>query len=494
MNLNDLLDKIDTIEYRLEGRVSFNVIVTDSRRASPEGLFFAISGLNKNGNDYIEQAIDRGVVAIISEQPMGKNFPINFIQVKNVRIALAKISKLFYACPDEELRVIGITGTNGKTTVSMLTQHLMGGSESVGLIGTIRYDIGKRTLPSHRTTPESVDCYSLLSNMVKSNCSDVVMEVSSHGIHQKRVNFIQMESVVFLNLSRDHIDYHKTMEEYFLVKKQLFSNDLSTNAKRSIINGDCPYGKRLISSLEPSSKLLTFGLAKGLDIRATNLKLSSHCTEFILHYPEGKIKISYKLLGRHNIYNVLAAISIAYSHGIEFDKILLRLNTFKGVPGRMEPLIVGQNFMVIVDYAHTSDAIEHACEMVNELTKKKKIIVFGCGGNRDKGKRSLMMRAAIDGANLIIATADNPRFESIDDIFKDMKCAIRSELEVDRIRFIKDRKQAISYALKSAEPGDCVLITGKGHEMYQEVEGTMMPFDDRKVGRELLKNCINLKT
>ena len=492
MHLNDLLDKIDTIEYRLDGIVSFNTIITDSRRACSEGLFFAISGLNKDGNDYIEQAIDRGVVAVISEYPMGKHFPINFIQVKNVRIALAKISKLFYGCPDEELRVIGITGTNGKTTVSMLTQHLIGGSESVGLIGTIRYDIGKRTLPSHRTTPESVDCFSLFSNMVKSNCSDVVMEVSSHGIHQKRVNFIKMESVVFLNLSRDHIDYHGSMEEYFSVKKQLFSNDLSTNAKCSIINGDCSYGKILISSLDPSSRVLTFGLAPGLDIRARNLKLSSHCTEFVLDYPEGKINISYKLLGRHNVYNVLAAISIAYSHGIKLDQILLRLNTFKGVPGRMEPLIAGQNFMVIVDYAHTSDAIEHACEMINELTNKQKIIVLGCGGNRDKGKRSLMMRAAIDGADLIIATADNPRFESIDDIFKDMKYAIRTELEAKRIRFIKDRKQAISNALKSAEPGDCVLITGKGHEMYQEVEGTMMPFDDREVGRELIKNCINL--
>lgn len=490
MILNDLLSEMEVVDQQLGKAVDFNAIITDSRRAVPGGLFFAINGLRENGNAYIKEAMDRGVVAVISEDPLGKYFPINFIQVEDVRLVLAKIAKLFYGSPDEALNIVGVTGTNGKTTVTMLGQHLLGGSRSVGLIGTIRYDIGKRTLPAHRTTPESADCFELFSKMRASNCKDALIEVSSHGIDQKRVQFMQMNTVVFLNLSRDHIDYHESLEAYFEVKKRLFTGVLGTEAKKAIVNLDCDYGKTICETVAPSVDCITFTTNEqtSADFKANKIRLSAEGTFFELSYPNGSIEVSYHLLGRHNVSNVLAALAIGYSQGRSMEHLLNQLKSFPGVPGRMERVIAGQAFNVLVDYAHTDDAIKHTCEVIHEITEGQKIIVFGCGGDRDKGKRSLMMRAALDSSDLIIATSDNPRSESIESIFEDMRVAIKSEAEAKRVLFIKDRRNAIAYAFESAKAKDCVLIAGKGHEMYQEVKGTMIPFDDRKVAKELIKN------
>ena len=489
MILNELLDKIEHKDYRIEGLIEFKSIVTDSRLASSGSLFFAIKGRNKDGNDFIEQAIGRGVVAVISDMQMGKNFPINYIQVKDTRATLARISKLFYRCPDEGLRIVGITGTNGKTTVSMLSQYLMGGQECVGLIGTVRYDIGKRTLPSHRTTPESLDCFQLFSNMVESKCRDAVIEVSSHGIDQRRLDLIKMKAVVFLNLSRDHIDYHKNMKEYFSVKKKLFSGVLGNNPEFIIINRDCKYGLKLEKSLKGNKRIISFSIKSKSDFRASNICLESNRTSFVLNHPHGKVNIQSNLLGRYNVYNILAAITITQSLGYDLENMIERIKEFKGVPGRMEKIEEGQEFSVLIDYAHTADAISNACEMLSEVTMGKKIVLIGCGGNRDRGKRSLMMKAAVRGADLIIATADNPRYESLDNIFNDMKKGVGKK-DLNKVLFIDDRKQAISKALKSAKKGDCVLIAGKGHEVYQEINGTMIPFDDRKTSRELIRNCL----
>lgn len=494
MLLNNVLSEIELVDQQLSGAVDFSAIITDSRRAVPGGLFFAISGSRKDGNSYIEEAIARGVVAVISEEPLGKHFPINFVQVKDVRLALAKISKVFYAYPDEALKIIGVTGTNGKTTVTMLGQHLLGGSQSVGLIGTIRYDIGNRTLPAHRTTPESVDCFGLFSEMNVSNCTNALVEVSSHGIDQKRVHFIQMDTVVFLNLSRDHIDYHESLNAYFEVKKRLFTGELGTNAKRAIVNLDCDYGKMILKAVGSDLKCLTFSTDEqsSADFRAKSICLSAEGTSFELSYPDGVVEVSYHLLGRHNVSNVLAALAIGYSQGHAMEYLLKQLKSFTGVPGRMERVIAGQDFNVLVDYAHTGDAIQNSGEVIQEFTDGQKIIVFGCGGNRDKGKRPLMMRAALETSDVIIATSDNPRSESIDAIFEDMKGGIQNEAEAKRVIFIKDRRNAIAYAFELAKPKDCILIAGKGHEMYQELEGTMIPFDDRKVAKELIEKRFGL--
>lgn len=494
MLLNNILSEIDLMDQQLDGTVDFTAIITDSRRAVPGGLFFAISGSRQDGNTYIEEAMERGVIAVISEEPLGKHFPINCVQVKDVRMALAKISKLFYGTPDEALNIIGVTGTNGKTTVTMLSQHLLGGSQAVGLIGTIRYDIGNRTLPAHRTTPESVDCFELFSEMKATNCTHALMEVSSHGIDQKRVHFIEMDTVVFLNLSRDHIDYHESLDAYFEVKKRLFTGVLGTKAKKGVVNLDCDYGKMILETVGNDLECLTFSTDEqsSADFKASSICLSSEGTSFELTYPEGTIEVSYHLLGRHNVSNVLAALAIGYSQGQTMENLLKRLKSFSGVPGRMERVVAGQDFNVLVDYAHTGDAIKHSGEVIQEFTDGQKILVFGCGGNRDKGKRPLMMRAALDTSDVVIATSDNPRSESIETIFEDMKKGIHNEAEAKRVIFIKDRRNAIAYAFELAKPKDCILIAGKGHEMYQELEGTMIPFNDGKVAKELIEKRYGL--
>jgi UDP-N-acetylmuramoyl-L-alanyl-D-glutamate--2,6-diaminopimelate ligase len=303
-----------------------------------------------------------------------------------------------------------------------------------------------------------------------------------------------MDTVVFLNLSRDHIDYHQSLEAYFKVKQRLFTGVLGTKAKKAIVNLDCAYGQRILETIGSDLQCLTFS-AEGqssADFKATSICLSAEGTSFELLYPEGSIKVSYPLLGRHNVANVLAALAIGYAQGRSMDKLLNQLKSFSGVPGRMERVNAGQDFNVLVDYAHTGDAIKHSGEVIQEFTDGQKIIVFGCGGNRDKGKRPLMMRAALDTSDVVIATSDNPRTESIEAIFEDMKAGIESEAEAKRVLFIKDRRNAIAYAFELAKPKDCILIAGKGHEMYQELEGRMIPFDDRKVAKDLIEKRFRL--
>ncbi|MFT5825488.1 MAG: UDP-N-acetylmuramoyl-L-alanyl-D-glutamate--2,6-diaminopimelate ligase, partial [Yoonia sp.] len=457
-----------------------------SRRVVPGALFFAIGGLRTDGNFYVEEAVDRGAVTIITEQDLGTHFPIDFIQVKDVRETLALVSRRFYGNADEKLRIAGITGTNGKTTVSMLTQHLLGGHDSVGLIGTIRYDLGKRTLPSFKTTPESVDVHALLSQMVDNGCEEAVMEISSHGIDQKRIHGLDLDVAVFLNLTQDHIDYHKTMEAYYEAKKSLFTDTSGKAPKAAVINIDCPYGQRLYGELSGGLPAVTFGMSASALIRAENVQLFADRTEFDLIWPEGQATVVSPLLGRYNVSNLLAALAIGRAKGYDISALLHELPSFPGVPGRMERIDAGQAFNVLVDYAHTDDALKNACEMLREITPGKLIVVCGCGGDRDRSKRAPMLRAALDGAETVFATSDNPRSESVEQIFEDMREACTADV-VQRVMFINDRKRAISLALDVASPGDCVLIAGKGHETFQAFDGTVIPFDDRQVAGELIR-------
>ncbi len=484
--VQDLFKGLDYICRKGNGSRDVTCLITDSRRVVPGALFFAIGGLRTDGNFYVEEAVDRGAVAIISEQDLGDHFPIDFIQVKDVRETLACVSRVFYGRPDEQLSIAGITGTNGKTTVSMLVQHLLGGSDQVGLLGTVRYDVGKRTLPSFRTTPESVDVYALLSQMVANQCRDAVMEISSHGIDQKRVYGLDLDVAAFLNLTQDHIDYHKSMEAYYEVKKSLFIGGSGRAPKAAVINVDCPYGQRLHAELPDTMLAVTFGFGENALIRAQNVELFADRTVFDLTWPEGQAHVTSPLLGRYNVSNLLAALSIGRAKGRDITALLQRLASFPGVSGRMERLNCGQPYNVLVDYAHTDDALTHACSMLREVTKGKLIVVFGCGGDRDRTKRAPMMRAVLEGADVVFATADNPRTELLDQIFDDMREAYR-EADADRVVFAADRKRAISLALDAAGPDDCVLIAGKGHETYQEFDGTVIPFDDRLVARELIQ-------
>ena len=483
-SVSQLVASVDSQRRKLREDSPVTCLITDSRRVVPGALFFAIGGLRTDGNLFVEEAVDRGAVAIITEEDLGSHFPIDYVQVADVRKTLAMVARAFYDAPDAKLGISGITGTNGKTTVSMLTQHLIGGQDSVGLLGTVRYDLGKRTLPSFRTTPESVDVYALLAQMVDNGCREAVMEVSSHGIDQKRTYGAEVDVAAFLNLTQDHIDYHRSMEAYYEVKKRLFTGEAGHCPRHAVINVDCPYGRRLLSELPEGVETTTFGIeAEDAVLRADQVTLYADRTEFLLTWPEGQSQVSSPLLGRYNVSNLLAALGIARAKGHSIETILERIQSFPGVPGRMERVDEGQPFNVLVDYAHTDDALAHACKMLREITPGRLIVVLGCGGDRDRTKRAPMLRAVLDGADEVFVTADNPRTESLNQIFADMRTAKGSKAA----HYVNDRRDAISLALDAATPEDCVLIAGKGHEAYQEFDGTVIPFDDRHVARDLLR-------
>jgi UDP-N-acetylmuramoyl-L-alanyl-D-glutamate--2,6-diaminopimelate ligase len=317
--------------------------------------------------------------------------------------------------------------------------------------------------------------------MVENKCEEAVMEISSHGIDQNRVYGLGVNIAAFLNLSQDHIDYHKSMEEYYQVKKRLFTGKIGKLPEAGVINIDCPYGQRLQRELPGEFPIVTFGMDDRALIRAKNVKLFANRTEFELSWPEGEASVVSPLLGRYNVSNLLASLAIGRAKGYGISELLHRLQSFAGVPGRMESVKADLPFNVLVDYAHTDDALKHATEMLSEITEGRLIVVFGCGGDRDRTKRAPMLKAAVEGADVVFATSDNPRSESIEQIFNDMRQA-----DSTKVNFIEDRKRAISLALDAARPGDCVLIAGKGHETYQEFDGTVIPFDDRQVARELL--------
>ena len=482
--LSEVLD-FERLNGTSTGAKEINAICSDSRRVVPGAAFFAIPGARTRGEDHLEEALNRGAKVIISESseidlPAG----VTKVKVEDARKALAKFAKRFYGSPDLALSLIGVTGTNGKTTVSTLTRHLLEGpGKPVGLIGTVSYNLGDRDIPSYKTTPEATDLYPMLKNMLAAGCSEAVMEVSSHGIHQSRVSGLNLEVAVFMNLTRDHLDYHGSMEEYYREKRKLFNGVNGPLPKVAVINGDCPYGRRLAEELPPQVHILTFGFEENNHFRAKNLSLDAEGSKFVLESPLGNSVVASPLIGRYNVYNALASFAIVHAMGKNVSKSIHKLQTFKGVSGRMESVEKGQPYRVVVDYAHTPDALRNALEMLRECTKGKVRVVFGCGGDRDKGKRLEMTRVACAAADQVWATSDNPRTEGIDSIFSDMRKGVCKGADV---YFVEDRRRAIDLALDAANDEDCVLIAGKGHETYQEVQYTAIPFDDRIVASDLL--------
>jgi UDP-N-acetylmuramoyl-L-alanyl-D-glutamate--2,6-diaminopimelate ligase len=460
-------------------------VSSDSRRVIPGSAFFAIPGNRTSGELHIKEALERGAKVIVSQSDeVSVPADVACIKVNDARRAMARFTKNFYDAPDESLNIIGITGTNGKTTVSTLTRHLLEEpGRPVGLIGTVQYNLGDRDVPSFKTTPESTDLYPMLKSMLAAGCTSSVMEISSHGIHQSRVYGMSLEIAAFMNLTRDHLDYHGSMEEYYQEKRKLFNGMNGSLPKVAVINGDCPYGKRLIEELPPHVQILTFGFEEGNQFRATNLTLDAEGSKFVMESPLGNTVVASSLIGRYNVSNVLASFAIIHAMGKSVVKSIHKLRNFQGVCGRMESVDRGQPYRVVVDYAHTPDALRNALEMLRECTKGKVRVVFGCGGDRDRGKRLEMTRVACAAADQIWATSDNPRTESIDSIFGDMQKGVCKGSEV---YFVEDRRRAIDLALDAADEDDCVLIAGKGHEAYQEVQYTAIPFDDRLVAGGLL--------
>jgi UDP-N-acetylmuramoyl-L-alanyl-D-glutamate--2,6-diaminopimelate ligase len=459
-------------------------LVMDSRRVVPGNLFFALPGLRSDGSSYIDEAINRGAVAVVTNKlPLTAQSRVTFIQVADPRTMLARVSQRYYRFPDRDMTVVGVTGTNGKTTVTHLLKHFLNGDQRVGQIGTISYDLGARSVPSYKTTPESLDIYGMLAQMRDAGCRQAVMEVSSHGIDQQRVLGLQFGAAVFTNLTRDHLDYHKDLQAYFDVKTRLFTGLTGAEPKVAVVNLDDPYGERLTKLLAPNVRAVTFGEKASAQVRAEAISLNFKNTTFRLVWPDGAMLIDSPLIGRYNVSNLLAAIATAWALGRDPVVFMAKLRAFRGVPGRMERIEEGQAFNVLVDYAHTDDALRNALGMLRVITPGRLLVVFGCGGNRDRSKRPLMVQAVQEFADFAFATADNPRSEGLAQIFADMKTGITAP---EKISWIDDRRRAISLALDVAKPGDCLLIAGKGHEVYQEFAETVIPFDDRQVVRELI--------
>jgi UDP-N-acetylmuramoyl-L-alanyl-D-glutamate--2,6-diaminopimelate ligase len=483
-SLKNLLSGTTVLAQRGDLDRAVTSLVTDSRRVVPGALFFALEGARVSGADYIEEAVGRGAVAVISARAPSKHSPVAWAQVLDVRVAMAEVARRFYNNPDDDLYLVGVTGTNGKTTVSMMAQFLLKEPDTpCGLIGTVRYEVGPRTLPSYKTTPESVDLFALFDQMRDAGCQSCAMEVSSHALAQSRVHGVRFDAAGFTNLTQDHLDYHESLENYFNVKARLFTGESGYQARVAVVNIDDPYGRVLVERLPAGVEAVTYGFSASAGLRAVNVVLSPGGSRCEVVWPGGRAQLALGLPGRYNILNALCALGLARAAGGDLNLLVPKLANFPGVPGRMEKIEAGQSFQVLVDYAHTDDALSHALTMLRDVVAGRLLVVFGCGGNRDRAKRPRMTAAVQRWADFAWATADNPRKEPLAQIFDDMRTGVTAP---ERIRFVDDRRRAIALALEDARPGDCVLIAGKGHETYQEFADTVVPFDDRQVARELL--------
>ena len=474
-----LLCGIDTLETAGDLDCLISSIAYDSRRVTPGALFVALPGNQVDGSEYVEEAARRGAVAILSQNPcaLGGRFP--FVQVANARFALAQIAGTFYNHPAARLCTLGITGTNGKTTVSfMLREIFKAAGRSPGLLGTVRYEIGERVLPAARTTPEAPDVQSMLAQMDRSGCDSVIMEVSSHALDQYRVAGIGFNVGIFTNLTQDHLDYHGTLEEYFSVKARLFRQVQDS----AVINVDDPCGKRLLAENRFSANAVSYGFSEGASVRGLNAESGEYGSRMRVESPWGGADISLQLIGRFNLYNALAAFAAAASIGIPLETIRDALAGMENVPGRMES-VGTKNRRVYVDYAHTDDALRNVLTALREITPGRLVVVFGCGGNRDTGKRRLMGEVASQLADYSIVTNDNPRNEIPEKIAADIAAGFDSERKYE---IILDRRAAIERGVKLIGKKDVLLVAGKGHETAQEIGGAIFPFDDCETVREAL--------
>jgi UDP-N-acetylmuramoyl-L-alanyl-D-glutamate--2,6-diaminopimelate ligase len=477
--LKQLLCGLDTLEICGDPECEISSVEYDSRRVTPGALFVALPGLHDDGAAYAEDAVQRGAVAVLSQNPcsFGGNFPC--VQVVNARFALARIATAFYSHPAARLCAVGITGTNGKTTTSfMLREIFKAAGRRPGLIGTVRYEIGERVLPAARTTPEAPDIQSMMAQMDRSGCDSVMMEVSSHALDQHRVEGIPFQVGVFTNLTQDHLDYHGTLEEYFEVKCRLFSQV----RQFAVINRDDPWGYRLLSECRFDAGRISYGFTEAADVQGFDAESDADGSRMRVASPWGGAEISLKLIGRFNLYNALAAFAAAASLGIPVETISEALAGMENVPGRME-FVGNKKKKVFVDYAHTDDALRNVLQALREITPGRLIVVFGCGGNRDTGKRHLMGEAASRFADFTIITNDNPRNEIPEKIAADIAAGFDSERKYE---ICLDRAAAIARGVELIGKKDVLLVAGKGHETYQEFAGTIFPFDDCETVREVL--------
>jgi UDP-N-acetylmuramoyl-L-alanyl-D-glutamate--2,6-diaminopimelate ligase len=488
MFLSELLNQISGIDWNGKPDVLIRGIAYDSRIVQEGELFVAIKGEKTDGALFAGQAIGRGAAAIASESSIIPQPAIATVTVPDARKFLAVSSRIFYRDPSSKLKLVGITGTNGKTTTSYLMNSLFNraGIPSC-LVGTIGMKIGDASYPSKHTTPEASDLMRFLSRALAEGCTHGAMEVSSHSLALKRVLGVKFAVGVFMNLTQDHLDYHKDMESYFQAKGLLFSRENENRVESAVINIDDPYGERL-AKLVPCP-VVRFGFDSAADIHVVEFHSRSDKSELVLATPAGKCEFHLHLIGRPNASNIMAATGAALSLGLSPDEIRKGVEALTGVPGRLETVNAGQDFAVIVDYAHTPDALENLLKTVSQLPHARIITVFGCGGDRDRTKRPIMGEIAVRLSDFVIATSDNPRSEDPLGILKEIESGIKKGSAP--YRMMPDRRQAIKAAVSMAQKGDALVIAGKGHEDYQIIGKNTLPFDDRQVAAELIKDKLN---
>jgi UDP-N-acetylmuramoyl-L-alanyl-D-glutamate--2,6-diaminopimelate ligase len=455
----------------------------DSRRVGEGYLFFAFEGQHADGRRFATDAIRRGAVAVVSDSPRPAEFSGAWIEVEHGRQALALAARNFYGKPDERIAVTGITGTNGKTTTGFLVDSVLrAANKTTALVGTIEYHLGTQVLPAVNTTPESLDLLRILAQLESMGGSHATMEVSSHALALGRVYGFHFHTAIFTNLTRDHLDFHSTMENYFQAKRLLFEGAGAPPPRFSVLNRDDAYSSRLPAT---GTQVFWYGLGEGADVRATGISSTISGLRFEVQYGQTRLPIESTLMGRINVYNVLAACAAGFSFGLSAETIARGIADCRAVPGRFESVNEGQPFAVVVDYAHTDDALRNTIAIARELKPKRVITLFGCGGDRDRSKRPLMGQAAAQNSDFVILTSDNPRSEDPLDIMNDALVGLR---RYDTPHLIEpDRALAIQRAIEQAQPGDIVILAGKGHETYQVLKSGTIQFDDRQVARQLLR-------
>jgi UDP-N-acetylmuramoyl-L-alanyl-D-glutamate--2,6-diaminopimelate ligase len=461
----------------------------DSRRVAEGYLFFAFPGARTDGREFAQAAVDRGAIAVVSELPRPQDFAaaVPWLLVQHGRQSLAIAGRNFYGCPDEQIGLTGVTGTNGKTTITYLIDSILrAAGKTTAMIGTIEYHLAGKVLPAVNTTPESLDIFRILDELRSlsgKRAAVATMEVSSHALALGRVYGFRFHTAVFTNLTRDHLDFHETMENYFAAKRILFESNGGRAPLHAVINRDDAYGKRIKPPIE--TETWWYGLGPDANLRARHIDSSFKGLKFDIQAGKQRIDIASRLIGRINVYNILAAVGTGLSFGLDPGVIALGITQCPGIPGRFERVDEGQPFAVVVDYSHTDDALRNALTVARGLGPKRILTVFGCGGDRDRTKRPLMGKAAGELSDFVVLTSDNPRSEDPLQIMNDASVGLQ-RTESKHV-FEPDREAAIRRAIEEARAGDLVLIAGKGHETYQIFKDRTIHFDDREVARKVLK-------
>ncbi len=478
LKLNELLSRLDIIELHADGDMDISGICYDSRLVSPGQLFVAVTGFASDGHRFIPMAVEKGASAVLCERVPENDVP--YILVKNTRYALAIISANFYGNPAGKMCMIGITGTNGKTTSTYLIKHMLEEclGAKVGLIGTNANMIGQLELPTERTTPESLELHKLFKDMYEAGCSHVVMEVSSHALVLDRVAGITFDVASFTNLTQDHLDFHSDMDDYARAKALLFSR-----SKSGSVNIDDTYAGVMLESATCS--MLSYSIDKSSDLKANDISLHPTGVSFKVSYKGEEQEIKLGIPGRFSVYNALGVISCGLMLGLSLDRCAAALATAKGVKGRVETVPTDGDYTIVIDYSHTPDSLENVLKTVREATKGRVVALFGCGGDRDRAKRPIMGRIGTELSDFAIITSDNPRTEDPDEIIAEILAGV--SVPAERYVAVTDRIEAIRYAINNHKPGDIIVLAGKGHETYQEINHHKIHMDEREIVADILK-------